>query len=64
MVEDHSDSEKGNPLPPHRLWCNIERENRICQLCNTGMGDEFHYSFKYLSLRGIVLVNINQTICM
>ena len=21
MVKDHSDSEKGNPLPPHRLLC-------------------------------------------
>ena len=23
MVEDHSDSEKGNPLPPHRLLLSI-----------------------------------------
>ena len=21
MAKDHSDSERGNPLPPHGLWC-------------------------------------------
>ena len=25
MVKDHSDSEKGNPLPPHRLLLSIEQ---------------------------------------
>ena len=25
MVKDHSDSEKGNPLPPHRLLLSINR---------------------------------------
>ena len=25
MVKDHSDSEKGNPLPPHRLLFTIDR---------------------------------------
>ena len=25
MVKDHSDSEKGNPLPPHRLLFPINR---------------------------------------
>ena len=24
MVKDHSDSEKGNPLPPHRLLLSID----------------------------------------
>ena len=26
MVKDHSDSEKGNPLPPHRLLLSINRK--------------------------------------
>ena len=25
MVKDHSDSEKGNPLPPHRLLLSINK---------------------------------------
>ena len=28
MVKDHSDSEKGNPLPPHRLLLSINRERK------------------------------------
>ena len=24
MVKDHSDSEKGNPLPPNRLLCTLK----------------------------------------
>ena len=31
MVKDHSDSEKGNPLPPHRLLLSIRKE---CHLLN------------------------------
>ena len=27
MVKDHSDSEKGNPLPPHRLLLSINRQD-------------------------------------
>ena len=26
-------------------WSGIPRENRICNLCGTGLGDEFHYLF-------------------
>ena len=29
MVKDHSDSEKGNPLPPHRLLLSGERERNV-----------------------------------
>ena len=28
MVKDHSDSEKGNPLPPHRLLLSINSNGR------------------------------------
>ena len=31
-------------------WLNNERENRICHLCNTDIGDEFHYIFNCTSL--------------
>jgi hypothetical protein len=36
----------------HRLpiecgkWKNLERENRMCNLCNSDIGDEFHYILK------------------
>ena len=30
MVEDHSDSERGNPLPPHGLLFPIKREREKC----------------------------------
>ena len=26
-------------------WGNIPKENRICHLCNVGIGDEYHYLF-------------------
>ena len=26
-------------------WFNIERDDRICHLCNSDVGDEFHYIF-------------------
>ena len=33
MVKDHSDSEKGNPLPPHRLLLSINRKGSyICTI--------------------------------
>ena len=37
MVNDHSDSEKGNPLPPHRLllWIN-SKGSFICTIPQTG----------------------------
>ena len=33
MVKDHSDSEKGNPLPPHRLLLSINSKGSfICTI--------------------------------
>ena len=31
-------------------WFNIERDDRICHLCNSDVGDEFHYIFNCTSL--------------
>ena len=31
-------------------WFNIERDYRICHLCNSDVGDEFHYIFNCKSL--------------
>ena len=37
MVKDHSDSEKGNPLPPHRLLLSINSKGSfICTIPHTG----------------------------
>ena len=37
MVKDHSDSEKGNPLPPHRLLFLISSKGSfICTIPQTG----------------------------
>ena len=39
MVKDHSDSEKGNPLPPHRLLLSINSNSKgsfICTIPQTG----------------------------
>ena len=37
MVKDHSDSEKGNPLPPHRLLFPINSKGSfICTIPRTG----------------------------
>ena len=37
MVKDHSDSEKGNPLPPHRLLFPISSKGSfICTIPQTG----------------------------
>ena len=37
MVKDHSDSEKGNPLPPHRLLFPIRSKDAfICIIPQTG----------------------------
>ena len=39
MVKDHSDSEKGNPLPSHRLLLSINRQdNTYHGLCYTSRG--------------------------
>ena len=37
MVKDHSDSEKGNALPPHRLLLSINSKGSfICTIPQTG----------------------------
>ena len=37
MVKDHSDSEKGNPLPPHRLLLSINSKGSfLCTVPQTG----------------------------
>ena len=36
MVKDHSDSEKGNPLPPLRLYFPISSVSFICTIPQTG----------------------------
>ena len=37
MVKDHSDSEKGNPLPPHRLLLSINSKGSfMCIIPQTG----------------------------
>ena len=37
MVKDHSDSEKGNPPPPHRLLLSIKSKGYfICTIPQTG----------------------------
>ena len=37
MVKDHSDTEKGNPLPPHRLLLSINSKGSfICTIPHTG----------------------------
>ena len=37
MVKDHSDSERGNPLPPHGLLCPVSSKGSvICIIPQTG----------------------------
>ena len=37
MVKDHSDSEKGNPLPPYRLLLSINSKGSfVCTIPQTG----------------------------
>ena len=37
VVKDHSDSEKGNPLPPHKLLLSINSKGSfICTIPQTG----------------------------
>ena len=46
MVKDHSDSEKGNPLPPHRLLLSINSKGSfICTIPQTGQHHLLHQSW-------------------
>ena len=38
MVKDHSDSEKGNPLPPHRLHLSINSKGSFICTSYTSCG--------------------------
>ena len=47
MVKDHSDSEKGNPLPPHRLLFPLAARVLLCAASNKQ--DITHHSLWYTS---------------
>ena len=38
-------------------WFNIERDDRICHLCNSDVGDEFHYIFSLSAKRNEYIPN-------
>ena len=55
MVKDHSDSEKGNPLPLHRLFASIyapshRQDNTYLSLCYTSHGALAFFLIKPLSM--------------
>ena len=56
MVKDHSDSERGNPLPPHRLLFPISSKGSIIphRLCYTSrgalVGTRNSYIYIYISV--------------
>ena len=42
MVKDHSDSERGNPLPPHRqdsTYHSLCYTSRVCAILSVGAGE-------------------------
>ena len=47
MVNDHSDSEKGNPLPPHRLLFLIS--SKCSFICTTHRQDNTYHGLCYTS---------------
>ena len=47
MVKDHSDSEKGNPLPPHRLLFPINSKGSF--ICISHRQDSTYQSLYYTS---------------
>ena len=55
MVKDHSDSEKGNPLPPHRLLFPLNSKG--CFICT--IHDSIHHSLCYTS-RGVLVGTRNR----
>ena len=46
MVKDHSDSEKGNPLPPHRLLFLISSRGALAGTKNSSMGPPYEGSIR------------------
>ena len=60
LVKDHSDSERGNPLPPHGLHFSINKGSFICTIPQTVIlhtidkSETFHHPFKHMtSVEGI-----------
>ena len=47
MVKDHSDSEKGNPLPPHRLLFSTNSKGSF--ICTSHRQDNTHHGLCYTS---------------
>ena len=47
MVKDHSDSEKGNPLPPHRLLLSINSKGSF--ICTIHRQDSTYHGLWYTS---------------
>ena len=42
MVKDHSDSEKGNPLPPHRLLLSINSKGSFIYIPSHRQDNTYH----------------------
>ena len=54
MASDHSDSEKGNPLPPHRLLFPISSKG-VLYASSHRQDNTYHslcYTSRYVPLRG------------
>ena len=47
MVKDHSDSDKGNPLPPHRLLLSINSKGSF--ICTIPLQDNTYHGLCYTS---------------
>ena len=47
MVKDHSDSEKGNPLPPHRLLLSINSKGSFIYTIPIARDRTNHRHMKY-----------------
>ena len=64
MVKDHSDSEKGNPLPPHRLLLSINSKGSF--ICTIHRQDNTYHSLCYTSrgaLAGTITLTLH-TVCI
>ena len=76
MVKDHSDSEKGNPLPPHRLTARVllyapsyRQDNTYHGLCYTSRGAlacmyECMYVCMCTNVRMYVCFDVCMCLCM
>ena len=58
MVKDHSDSEKGNPLPPHRLVFPINSKGSF--ICTIPQKDSTYHGLCYTS-RGTLVGTRNSS---